>query len=58
MDEMIGFIGFLVIAIIAVGAWFGGSAVKEAEIRKEIEQYNSIRIDGVYYYPEEVSNVI
>ncbi len=30
-----------------------GANTYEQLLKEEIEQYNSFRIDGVYYYPEE-----
>ena len=39
--------------IFLLGAIAGYEASDET-LRKEIEQYNYIRFDGVHYYPEEV----
>lgn len=50
------FINFLIaFAIMIMGIIAGVSAYNEC-LLEEIEQYNSIRLNGIYYYPEEVIN--
>lgn len=58
MDDSIILIPLLLLVIFVtffMGMFAGNSMIMDST-RKEIEEYNSIRIDGVYYYPEEVIN--
>lgn len=54
MDDLIISIPLLLLVILVtffMGMCAGNSMIMDST-RKEIEEYNSIRIDGVYYYPE------
>ena len=53
MDSLMSWIGIVLIVIIVffAGALSGAETYQDL-LRKEIKQYHSIRLDGVYYYPE------
>lgn len=53
MDSLMSWVGIALIVIIVffAGALTGAETYEDI-LRDEIEEYNSIRLDGVYYYPE------